>query len=205
MKRFVVSLTFGVVVLAGCGSEVATPRDSASITEEVATTTWEVQTKKEQQTYCSSMKAHRASAMQDLTASYVHDGLTTDDAAAYITVILMKCGLAPASDAALLAATTPKPWYPKGYTPNGTDLAVKWTNESCGYSTGYCWSMRVVSKDGCPDGLYGEVNLEKGGVVVGYTNDTLGSLAAGKTGRLEFSHFGDEGTLMAQLTELKCY
>ena len=100
-----------------------------------------------------------------------------------------------------------KPWYPKGYDEYYGDesLAWKWTEESCGYSSGYCWTMRVVSRDGCYNGLYGEINIEKNGVVIDYTNDVIGSLGAGKTAKLSFVHFDSgQGTLQGALSELTC-
>lgn len=96
------------------------------------------------------------------------------------------------------------PWYPKGYSPFG-ETAWKWTNESCGYSSGYCWTIRVIAQTGCPNGLYAEVNLLQGNTVVGYTNDSLGSLPPGQTAKLEFVSFGGSGTKSATLTKINCY
>ena len=65
--------------------------------------------------------------------------------------------------------------------------------------------MRVVSRDGCYNGLYGEINIEKNGVVIDYTNDVIGSLGAGKTAKLSFVHFDSgQGTLQGALSELTC-
>lgn len=101
-----------------------------------------------------------------------------------------------------------KPWYPKGYDEYGFDgdLAWKWTEDSCGYSYGYCWTIRVKAKDGCYGGLYAEINIEKNGVVLDYANDTLGSLGAGEIAKLEFVHFDrGAGTLTGSLNEINCY
>jgi len=96
------------------------------------------------------------------------------------------------------------PWYPKGYSLFG-DTAWKWTNESCGYSSGYCWTMRVISQTGCPNGLYAEVNILQGETIVGFTNDSLGFLPPDKTAKLEFVQFGGSGTKSASLTKINCY
>lgn len=108
--------------------------------------------------------------------------------------------------ASVVSAAENRPWYSKGYNPYGTDLAWKWTDESCGYSSGYCWTVRVQTRDGCYGGLYAEINIEKNGTVIGYSNDSLGSLGAGKTAKLEFIHYDrGAGTLTGQLTEIRCY
>jgi len=129
-------------------------------------------------------------------------GLTT----AYTTA-KTKAGALATLVADLNAEAENVPWYPKGYDDYSSDesLAWKWTDESCGYSSGYCWTMRVISRDGCYSGLYGEINIEQNDVVIDYTNDVIGSLGAGKTAKLSFVHFDSgQGTLSAVLTELNC-
>jgi hypothetical protein len=142
------------------------------------------------------------------------------DLAPYIADSMEACGLTTQYSTAqgkasevnelaadLAAEAENKPWYPRGYSEYSGDdsLAWKWTDESCGYSSGYCWTMRVTSKDGCYSGLYGEINIEKNDVVIDYTNDVIGSLGAGDTAKLSFVHFGSgQGTLSAYLSELSC-
>ena len=96
-----------------------------------------------------------------------------------------------------------KPWYPKGYNEFG-EIAWKWTDESCGTRYGYCWTMRVISDSGCYGGVYAEVNILQNGTIVGWSNDTLGSLPPGQKGKLAFTEYGGSGTKQAQLTELNC-
>jgi len=108
--------------------------------------------------------------------------------------------------ASVVTSAGNKPWYPKSYNSYGANLAWKWTDESCGFSSGYCWTMRVKTKDGCYGGLYAEINIEKNGTVIDFSNDSLGSLAAGKKAKLEFIHFDrGAGTLSGNLAELNCY
>lgn len=112
---------------------------------------------------------------------------------------------APTKGTATFSLTPTITWYPKGYREYTDGLAWKWTDESCGYSSGYCWTLRVKTRNGCADGIYAEANIEQKGVVIGYTNDTLGSLRPGATAKLEFTHFGGSGTLSASLTQLTCH
>lgn len=98
-----------------------------------------------------------------------------------------------------------RPWYPKGYNEwLGGDIAWKWTDESCGSSSGYCWTIRVVSDSGCYEGVYAEVNISQNDTIIGWSNDSLGSLPSGKTGKMEFTEYGGSGTKSAQMTELNC-
>ena len=97
-------------------------------------------------------------------------------------------------------------WVPDGYYAWTEDksVAYKWINgagNDC-YDCRY-WTLEVISKYGCSDGLYGEMNIEKNGVVVSYANDTINYLGAFQTGRLSFEHYG-EGSHTGELTELNC-
>jgi len=96
-------------------------------------------------------------------------------------------------------------WVPDGYYPWPDDksIAYKWVDagNDC-YSCRY-WTMEVVSKYGCSDGVYGEMNIEKNGVVVGYTNATINYLSPFQAGRLSFETY-IEGSITADPTELKC-
>ena len=97
-------------------------------------------------------------------------------------------------------------WVPDGYYawPDDKSIAYKWVSDAgndC-YSCRY-WTMEVVSKYGCSGGVYGEMNIEKNGVVVGYTNDTINYLGPFQSGRLSFEHYG-EGTHTGELIELNC-
>ena len=144
---------------------------------------------------------------------------TIDDLDAYVTDSIDGCGLTKQLSEArtqvrkettlgsqIVASARNKPWYPKGYTEYFVDdnLAWKWTDERCGYSYGYCWTMRVTTKDGCYSGLYGEISILDGGVNIGYTNDYVASLRSGGIAKLEFVRFSGNGTLSGRLNELTC-
>jgi hypothetical protein len=97
-------------------------------------------------------------------------------------------------------------WVPDGYYAWTEDksVAYKWINgagNDC-YDCIY-WTLEVVSKNGCYDGLYGEMNIEKNGIVVSYSNDTLNYLGPYQAGRLSFETY-IEGSITGDLTELNC-
>ncbi len=97
-------------------------------------------------------------------------------------------------------------WVPKGYSPWSEDksIAFKWVNgagNDC-YSCTY-WTADVVAKNGCTNGVYAEMNIKKGGIVISYTNDSLSYLEPYQTGRLSFETY-EKGSLQGSLTELNC-
>ena len=83
-------------------------------------------------------------------------------------------------------------WVPDGYYAWTDDksVAYKWI-EGAGNDCYDCryWTLEVVSKYGCSDGLYGEMNIEKNGIVVSYSNDTLNYLGPYQAGRLSFETY----------------
>lgn len=101
------------------------------------------------------------------------------------------------------------PWYPAGYFErnDGSDqLAFKWVERGHDCYSCYQWDMNVISKYGCPGGIYAQINIEQGSNVVGWTNDSLPSLSAGQTGQLRFqSYLSGYGSLTANLVELNCH
>lgn len=99
------------------------------------------------------------------------------------------------------------PWYPRGYNAWGDNIAWQWIDDNdCGYSDGYCWGLWVISLDGCPSGLYAEVNILSGSTVIDYSNDALGSLSASDVAKLDFVSFQEGyGTLSARIADISCY
>jgi hypothetical protein len=68
-----------------------------------------------------------------------------------------------------------------------------------------CWGLLVSSREGCPTSLYVELSLETtSGVVVGFTNATVGSLGAGKTATLLLETY-EPRAVHANLTKIDCY
>lgn len=95
---------------------------------------------------------------------------------------------------------------PAGYTQFDAGTAYQWVaNPKCTYSTGSCWGALVVSRNACPNGLYGEISLiDASGTAIGYTNDDVGAVAAGQTARMTFDTFNTAAS-KAKLTKISCF
>lgn len=100
-------------------------------------------------------------------------------------------------------------WIPEGYNVYFGDdnLAWRWGSNSeteCTYSSGSCWSVFVVSRDGCPSGLYGEIAIfDKSEVQIDYTNDTTTRVLPSTKVKLTFDTFNEQADT-AQVAELNC-
>ena len=101
-------------------------------------------------------------------------------------------------------------WVPTGFFGYEEDrnLAWRWATESelnCTYSSGACWSMILLAKEGCPRSLYGEVNIfDKNDVQISYTNDTLGTVQPMQKVKLTFDTL-DDAADTARLSRFSCY
>jgi hypothetical protein len=106
----------------------------------------------------------------------------------------------------VVALAADKPWYPKGYTEFSDGLAWQWVaNPSCpDYASEGCWQMDAISRDGCPDSLYGEITILQGDVAVDYTNDAISGIAPGERARLTFVST-TSGQQTGRLSKLDCY
>lgn len=97
------------------------------------------------------------------------------------------------------------PWYPKGFREFSPGLATKWVdnpNVDC-YSCTY-WQLDIVTLDGCPNGLYAEMNiLNSNGTVIDWTNDSLPLLSVGDKARLTFETYND-ASAKGSLATLQC-
>jgi hypothetical protein len=106
-------------------------------------------------------------------------------------------------------ATYDDSWIPNGFTGFTTDdnLAWRWGTKketNCTYSYGSCWSVVVVTKEGCPSGIYGEIAiLDKSDVQIDYTNDTTTLVPAGEKVKMTFDTFNEEAET-ARLSKLTC-
>lgn len=86
------------------------------------------------------------------------------------------------------------PWYPEGYSSYSTELAYQWVAggpDPCGSISCHYFTMNVTPHFGCPNGVYVEINMTSGGVVVDWSNDTVPALAAGQTAQLQFISYQD--------------
>jgi hypothetical protein len=100
---------------------------------------------------------------------------------------------------------TPARWYPKGYQEWQDGLAFRWVKSKdlkCPAYSGGCWGMYVIARDGCPQNLYVELSVEnRAGDVVGFTNDLVGSVEAGRRAKLTFTGRG----AFASFSKASCY
>ena len=109
------------------------------------------------------------------------------------------------SQSGVVRAADRKPWYPKGYSQwSGQDLAYKYEKNGCDNNYGYCWAYTVISQLGCPSGVYVEGNVLENDIIVGYTNDSLGSLPSNTKAKMQLQQFGGSGSRSLQLTEMNC-
>ena len=138
----------------------------------------------------------------------------------FVTFALETCGLQARSDAAIsaqagftsardsltvLAASVP--WYPEGYYEwaDDSNVAWKWVDVyDCSYAD-WCWKAKIISANGCSDGLYAEINILDGADnVVDYTNDTVSSLGPMDTALLEFGTFNSVHAA-GQMSKISCH
>src|SRR5688500_7414324 len=108
--------------------------------------------------------------------------------------------------AALVSADTTSDDAPPAEAVAGAGVTWTWVNfPKCSYSTGQWWAIRGEADAACTNGLYAEVNLlDKAGTVVGYANDSLGNLAAGREAVMVFDSF-EAGAVSAEVSEVNCY
>lgn len=98
------------------------------------------------------------------------------------------------------------PWFPEGYDEILSGVAVKWVTSSSSNDCYRCtyWTADMISKNGCPAGVYAEIDiLDASKRVVGWTNDTLQSLRPGEVGRLQFETYTSSAEY-ARFSELNC-
>lgn len=113
-------------------------------------------------------------------------------------------------------AATPNPaapiaaWWPPGFTVWSADssVAYQWLTQgtfACTYSSGICWGMTIVTRDGCPTSLYAEVSLaDASGTAIGYTNDVAGAVSAGQRAQIIFDTF-ETTARTARISKISCY
>jgi hypothetical protein len=97
-------------------------------------------------------------------------------------------------------------WYPAGFAvaPQFPGIAGRWDRSPhCAHGAS-CIALYVVSQRGCPNGLYGEIDILSGAAVVSYTSDRLGSLRPGQVGHLVFNTYDPPPGASPVLTKLNC-
>jgi hypothetical protein len=99
-----------------------------------------------------------------------------------------------------------RPWYPRGYSEYSTGIATKWDNsggDDC-YDCTYA-KLLVLSQDGCPNGVYAEVNfLNSAGAVEDWTNDTVPSLGVNGVALLKFESYSATSGGSVSISSIDC-
>lgn len=101
-------------------------------------------------------------------------------------------------------------WVPSGFDLYVNDANVAWRwgtskETKCTYSSGSCWTAMIITKNGCPSSLYGEIAiLDNSDTQIDYTNDTASSVIPGQKVKLTFDSFNEQSR-KARLTKLSCY
>lgn len=104
----------------------------------------------------------------------------------------------------------PEPWAPAGFTEITDNVAFRWaepTGDPCGGPPCLFWRAEVVTRAGCPSGVYAEINILNGNRVIDWTNANLSALSPDQIGALTFTHYGSGNSpsgFSAELTDLSC-
>jgi hypothetical protein len=106
-------------------------------------------------------------------------------------------------------STAEDSWIPTGYSlwSKNPPIAIKVLSPNS-YDCGYydrCFGIMIISKDGCPNNLYGEVQLlNKSGVQIGYTNEVLSSSLPLQKSKMIFGTY-ERDTYQFQVSKISCY
>jgi hypothetical protein len=101
-------------------------------------------------------------------------------------------------------------WIPNGYINLKDGFAIKWMtpaqdNASSECTGDHCWGAYLVSRDGCPSSLYVEFNyFNSQDVQLGYTNDSVGSVAPGTKVQVMFNTY-ESSARTGQISKISCY
>jgi len=111
----------------------------------------------------------------------------------------------PATTNVPLVTAKELPWYPDDFREHfKTGVAFKLLDErpSCYDCTGSVYE--VVTKSGCPNGLYVEANvLDASGIIVDFTNDVVSSLPLDGRAKIELYSY-ESGATRLLVTKVSC-
>ena len=101
-------------------------------------------------------------------------------------------------------------WIPEGYNAYISDdnIAWKWADAvGGGYDCEYgdaCWALLVITRDGCPNGMYAELAIfDRNDIQIDYTNDLTTYVSPKQKVRLGFDTFNDNART-ASIAEINC-
>ena len=104
--------------------------------------------------------------------------------------------------------TQEAPWFPKGFFEMTDEVAGKWikgAKDPCGSGPScWYWTLDIVSKEGCPDGAYVNVNFLNGSTVVDESIDSVNSIRSGQKARMQFWTY-DRSVDEIEPTSVSCY
>jgi hypothetical protein len=84
-------------------------------------------------------------------------------------------------------------------------IALRWVDKPKCPAYTSCVQALVIPRDGCANNLYVELSLEdKGGAVVGYTNELLGAIDPGQRARMTFELY-QQDVASVEFSEVNCY
>lgn len=99
-------------------------------------------------------------------------------------------------------------WVPEGFVTYQNGLAYKWStggSDPCGSIQCKFATLEVTSLNGCPGGLYVEVNFTSNGTVYDWSNDDVPSLSPGQVAQLQFVTYEDAGSSKVELATMSCH
>jgi hypothetical protein len=100
-------------------------------------------------------------------------------------------------------------WIPSGFNSWSDDENVSWRwlknkEYKCDMGEG-CTGVMIVARDGCKNSLYAEISLlDKNGVQIGYTNDTLSSALSMQENKMIFNTY-EKGVSEVRIAKISCY
>ena len=100
-------------------------------------------------------------------------------------------------------------WIPSGFNswPDDPNVSWRWLDDKeyrCDRGDA-CSGVMIVAKDGCKNSLYAEISLlDKNGVQIGYTNDTLSSALSMQENKMIFNTY-EKGASEVRLAKISCY
>jgi len=98
-----------------------------------------------------------------------------------------------------------EPDIPAGFSDAGVGIAFRFADDPVCDGSVRCSQVEVYAYQDCPSMVYIEANLIDGDDrVVGYANDTLGSLSEGQTGLMTLAFTESDGQAVS-ITEINCY
>ena len=96
------------------------------------------------------------------------------------------------------------PWYPRGFSEFSEfpGFAYKTSSGYCSYSFGSCAKFKIISNTSCASNLYIQANLNSGGSVIDWGNDSV-SIGAYQMADIEI-YFSSERSGTYEITTINC-